>query len=93
MDLPDGVNPVVKVANLSVCSQGLNDGDYFLYRNRRIPLRWMPAKAVFDDEYSVKTDVWSFGVLLFELLTSCQVQPYEDITNAEVLRLLTESEF
>lgn len=43
---------------------------YYVYHNLTCPLRWMPAEALLDDEWSMKSDVWSFGVFLWSLLSS-----------------------
>lgn len=39
-------------------------------------------------KYSTKTDVWSFGVLLWEILTNCRHSPYPTFSNQEVLNNL-----
>ncbi|XP_044576463.1 inactive tyrosine-protein kinase 7-like [Cotesia glomerata] len=41
--------------------------EYAKFRNQVIPLRWMPFEAVYEDEYSTKSDVYSFSCLLWEI--------------------------
>ena len=38
-------------------------------RSRRALLKWMALESIQDYKYTAETDVWSFGVLLFELIT------------------------
>eukprot|EP00042_Codosiga_hollandica_P031668 m.194281 g.194281 ORF g.194281 m.194281 type:complete len:750 (-) comp53701_c0_seq1:192-2441(-) len=42
-----------------------------------IPVRWTAPEGLFFSSFSERSDVWSFGVLLWELLTCCRVFPYE----------------
>ncbi|XP_064803050.1 inactive tyrosine-protein kinase 7-like [Oncorhynchus masou masou] len=58
----------VKVSALGLSKDVYND-EYYHYRQAWIPLRWLPSEAVFEDDYSTKTDVWSFGVLMWEVFS------------------------
>ncbi len=51
----------------------------------RFPVKWTAPEAAFLGRFSVKSDVWSFGILLTELLTYGR-SPYPGLTNAEVLQ-------
>lgn len=61
-----------------VCSE------YYHYRQAWIPLRWLPSESVFEDDFSTKTDVWSFGVLMWEVFSFGE-QPYADLADDKVL--------
>ena len=43
------------------------------------PLRWMAPESLENKTYSKKTDVWSFGVIVFELLTNAS-EPWSDLS-------------
>lgn len=58
--------------------------EYYHYRQVWIPLRWLPAESVFEDDFSTKTDVWSFGVLMWEVFSLGEL-PYTKLGDDEVL--------
>ncbi|NXG39844.1 PTK7 kinase, partial [Dromaius novaehollandiae] len=58
--------------------------EYYHFRQAWIPLRWMPPEAVLEDEFSTKSDVWSFGVLMWEVFTHGEM-PYSPLADDEVL--------
>ena len=65
-----------------------NDFDaYDTICNYRYPIKWMAPEAAIYSRFSIKSDVWSFGILLHEVITYGRF-PYPGKTNAEVLELL-----
>lgn len=51
----------------------------------RFPIKWTAPEAANYSRFTVKSDVWSFGILLTEIVTFGRV-PYPGMHNAEVLR-------
>uniref|UniRef100_A0A914HGE8 Tyrosine-protein kinase n=1 Tax=Globodera rostochiensis TaxID=31243 RepID=A0A914HGE8_GLORO len=51
----------------------------------RFPIKWTAPEAANYNKFTVKSDVWSFGILLTELVTFGRI-PYPGMTNAEVLQ-------
>uniref|UniRef100_A0AAZ3Q7R5 Protein tyrosine kinase 7 (inactive) n=1 Tax=Oncorhynchus tshawytscha TaxID=74940 RepID=A0AAZ3Q7R5_ONCTS len=78
----------VKVSALGLSKDVYND-EYYHYRQAWIPLRWLPSEAVFEDDYSTKTDVWSFGVLMWEVFSLGEL-PHAALDHDKVLEELRE---
>uniref|UniRef100_A0A3Q3FKF6 Inactive tyrosine-protein kinase 7 n=1 Tax=Kryptolebias marmoratus TaxID=37003 RepID=A0A3Q3FKF6_KRYMA len=73
----------VKVSSLSL-SKDVYNSEYFHYRQAWIPLRWLPTESVFEDDFSTKSDVWAFGVLMWEVFSHGEM-PYSKLSDDEVL--------
>ena len=52
-----------------------------------LPVRWMPPESILYGKFTTESDVWAFGVLLWEIY-SYGLQPYYGYSNSEVLLLL-----
>lgn len=53
-----------------------------------LPVRWMAPESLANNNFSTKTTVWSFGVLVWEMF-SYGLQPYCGYSNQEVLDMIT----
>ncbi|XP_024153696.1 inactive tyrosine-protein kinase 7 [Oryzias melastigma] len=73
----------VKVSSLSL-SKDVYNSEYYHYRQSWIPLRWLPSESVFEDDLSTKSDVWAFGVLMWEVFSHGEM-PYSKLGDDEVL--------
>ena len=61
-----------------------------IYKSRRrtpLPMKWTAVEGLEIGQFSQKSDVWSFGVLLWELVTF-GLAPYPDMSNSEVKRFV-----
>lgn len=76
----------VKVSALSL-SKDVYNSEYFHYRQAWIPLRWLPSESVFEDDFSTKSDVWAFGVLMWEVFSLGEL-PHAKLSDDEVLQAL-----
>ncbi|XP_007952890.1 tyrosine-protein kinase Srms [Orycteropus afer afer] len=79
-----GEDLACKVADFGL-ARLLKDDIYSPSSGTKIPVKWTAPEAASYRIYSLKSDVWSFGVLLFEVFTYGQC-PYEGMTNHETLR-------
>ena len=52
-----------------------------------MPVRWMAPESLVDNVFSYASDVWAYGVVLWELVTLAQ-QPYQGMSNEEVLNFV-----
>ncbi len=78
-------NLTVKIADFGMSRQ-TNAMDYYRVgsSNTCLPVRWMPPEALLYGKFTVKSDVWSFGVLMWEIYTFGH-QPYSGLSNHEVI--------
>lgn len=80
----------IKVSCPALCRDSYV-AEYAMHQNRSVPIRWTPGEALFEDEWSTKSDVYSFAVLAWEVFTQ-GLLPHADKDDATVLRLLKSSE-
>ena len=58
--------------------------------HRAISVRWSPPEVIVDNQISIKSNVWSFGITVWEMTTYCQRIPYSEMTESEVLEKVYE---
>ena len=76
----------VKISSLSLC-RDVYAQEYYPHLQCLLPLRWMPPEAVIDDDFSTKSDVWSFGVFMWEVFHLGEL-PHKSKTNEELLKAI-----
>ncbi|VDL23428.1 unnamed protein product [Hymenolepis diminuta] len=77
---------VVKVADFGM-ARFLLDNVYEPSAGTKFPVRWA-APEVFQSVYTDKADVWSFGVLMWEVFTCCMENPYHGMNNSQVYQFI-----
>ncbi|RXG60183.1 Insulin receptor-related protein [Armadillidium vulgare] len=75
--------------NSKICDFGMSrvvEGDYYRIRESKpVPIRWMPPEYFKYNKFTTQSDVWSYGVLLWEIMNPGKV-PYEDLTENEDIK-------
>ena len=82
-----GENRICKVADLGLGL--LFDEKFYDPECHELPIRWMAPEAALHNRFTIKSDVWSFGIVLYEIITYGRF-PYPDITKAKVLKTVVD---
>ncbi|XP_040835822.1 receptor-type tyrosine-protein kinase FLT3 [Ochotona curzoniae] len=69
---------VVKICDFGLARDIMSDSNYVVRGNARLPIKWMAPESLFEGVYTIKSDVWSYGILLWEIF-SLGVNPYPGI--------------
>lgn len=79
-----GANNLVKVADFGLTTR-LDRGrnTYTLKKTAKLPVRWLAIEAIETGIFSEASDVWAFGVLIWEILSYGEL-PFKDVMNAHV---------
>ncbi|KAF2898974.1 hypothetical protein ILUMI_07201 [Ignelater luminosus] len=81
--------PIVKIADFGM-SRDVYTCDYYkIGGSRLLPVRWMSPESVMYGRFTLESDIWSYGIILWEIY-SFGKQPYYGHSNEEVVKLILQ---
>ncbi|KAM7344842.1 neurospecific receptor kinase isoform 2-T3 [Cochliomyia hominivorax] len=80
---------VVKIADFGLSHKIYLQDYYKGDENDVIPIRWMPLESILYNKFSIESDVWAYGICLWEIF-SFALQPYYGLTHAEVIKYIKD---
>ncbi|KAG8519996.1 High affinity nerve growth factor receptor, partial [Galemys pyrenaicus] len=84
-----GQGLVVKIGDFGM-SRDIYVTDYYRVGGRAmLPIRWMPPESILYHKFTTESDVWSFGVVLWEIFTYGK-QPWYQLSNTEAIECITQ---
>ena len=78
-----GENLICKVADFGL-ARVINEDIYEAHTGAKFPIKWTAPEAAIYSHFTIKSDVWSFGILLYELITYGRI-PYPKMSNIQIL--------
>ena len=82
-----GENNTCKVANFEL-AKIIEDSEIQAQQGEKFPLKWTAPEAALHGKFTTKSDVWSFGVLMVEIVTYGAV-PYPGLNNNDVIKIVS----
>ena len=79
-----GPNYLVKISDFGMSRSLYNSHYYRIHGHFALPVRWMSFEC-FYGKFSQKSDVWAFGVTAWEIFTLAKEQPYNDMSDKQVV--------
>ncbi|XP_065219850.1 fibroblast growth factor receptor homolog 1-like [Planococcus citri] len=81
----------MKIADFGLARNVINSEYYKKTTAGRLPIKWMAPEALLHNKYSIRSDVWSYGVLLWEIVTFGE-NPYPSIKSfAGVIQVIIQN--
>ncbi|XP_028412699.1 fibroblast growth factor receptor 1-like isoform X2 [Dendronephthya gigantea] len=82
-----GANLACKITDFGMARDAKSSNYYRKKSRGRIPLKWTAIEALVDEKYTTESDIWSFGILLYEIVTMGG-KPYPGLGASGVIRRL-----
>ncbi|KAK3093046.1 hypothetical protein FSP39_010475 [Pinctada imbricata] len=82
-----GYDKIVKICDFGLSRDIYNDNQYHKITSGKLPLKWMAVESLRDRIFTTQSDVWSFGILMWEIITMGG-SPYPNIALADLYYVL-----
>ena len=76
-----------KLGDFGLCRKIEEDQSTLISKEGKLPIKHMPYESIKFGEFSEKSDIWSFGILLFEMFSGGQL-PFKEIEPEDFIQLL-----
>ncbi|KAK6103580.1 Protein tyrosine kinase family protein [Brugia pahangi] len=80
-----------KVAKISDFGMSREGTIYKMKTSKKVPIKWTAPETIATFVYSLKTDVYSFSIMICEIFTDGE-EPYKGLTNSEVKKMVLRGE-
>lgn len=84
----DPAGLVAKIGDMGMSRNLYCKGFYVPTERINARLRWQSPENIEASQFSPESDLWSFGIVLWEIATFCQNEPYPDADEASVVKII-----
>lgn len=81
---------IVKIGDFGLMRDVYENKTYSMIDQKRLPVRWMSIEAISKQTFTMWSDVWSYGILMWEIIT-LGIHPYPDLGNEQILPFLNSN--
>ncbi|CAH1783600.1 unnamed protein product [Owenia fusiformis] len=78
---------IVKISDFGLTRDVYENSIYKKTTPGKVPYKWMALESIFNNVYTIKSDVWSFGIVLWELVT-LGGSPYPGLSGIDLFNFL-----